>query len=348
MPPFTGPFLAVQLPMWIDIALWVPSTFGLLWFLNHGFLPWLLELIRNLERSEQKTLETIIERLGLLREKIQAGIPPEAQDWEALAALPKPWGPLSFRLLEHLREQGAAVVPALSRLELSARQEKRARSDAQVQTAQARSQIVLGLALVPIAATILALVLPSVQESWELWLGATTVAIALNGLGLKSVLDQIEQAVRGGLPQIKRGWPSQARCAGEAVLAYLRGGCPPDQAWMLAMDSLHHIDESHATVWGRSLWIEAELVRKGGSAESFFQSWGAGLRRILHVALMEGYSSSERLEAALTSFSDEWNHRVLDQVSRSATKALRPLFLSLFPSLIGLVCLAVFLELTHG
>ncbi len=321
---------------------WFLSVAGAFLALHDLVLPFATSLLRAFRTPADGELLRFADELGELREMLAAGLVPPENRWERISRSAPVWGELAVGILRTLREQGASIAPTLQRLERAARDQRSARIDARTQTAQARAQALLGVFLVPCTAVALTAFLEQILHWPALWWGAVAVAMMLNLLCLASIFEMIEKGSWGDLSKERRLWPEYARCCGEAILASARAGSPPDLAWERGLTWLHERDGRLALLWGASLWNEG--IGGCDATERLFLGWGAGLKKILQISILEGVSSAARLESALNGLHLDWKARIAETVSLLATRALRPLFLGVLPSVLGLLILAVGLE----
>lgn len=325
----------------------------LLWFLS--FVSFALAARRFSPTTSLAFLRSAHEARGLklaealffeLSETLEAGIVPESDRWEALKALPPPWGRLSYSSVQELRRQGASLVPTLKRLRELARQQAESQKDARARSAQALAQACVCALLVPIFGGVLHLLLPGVSEAGVLWLFACFVASIFALAGALWMMAIADSARFGGLSADRRPWILGALCAGERFLALVRSGSPPDIAWVNTGEFLAADTPGLAQEWGHSVWSESALseTARRNPVLRVLSEAGTGIRRAIQVSLMEGKPCSERVEASLASLRADLRTTISHQLELVATRSLKPLFLCVAPSLMGLLAAGLYLS----
>ena len=310
-------------------------------------------------RAERERLRRVQTLLRELEETLASGVVPAPARWEALRALPAPWGALAHESVTELRQQGGAVLPTLQRLRALAVEQDTALVEARARSAQALGQAVACIALVPLFAAALYLVLPAVSERPLLWAALTACALVLAAFGAAWILRLAHEARWGGLRGEQRAWLLGAQCAGERFLALLRTGNPPDSAWIRSCEFLARESPALAAAWGASVWAAPEgagsapgggrsgahggvaATARPDSAGSALIEAGRELKKAVQVALMEGRACSERVESALAALRVELRARRERELGLLGSRALKPLFLCLAPALLGLLAAGV-------
>ncbi len=271
-----------------------------------------------------------------------AGLVPDPRRWAQLKKLEKPWGRLASESLEDLRSSGGALLPTLHRLRALAEDHGVALEDAQAKTAQALVQSLVCAFLVPFVGVVLYLLLPAIQQNSKLWGLACAGALGWMAQGVFWMLRVAESARWGGLTPVHRTWVLSSLCAGERLLALVRLGMPPDLAWTRASEFLANETPDLAQAWGCSVW-ETPQVQFFGRAEEIIVVAGHSIRKAALVALMEGRPCLERVEAVLRGLRVSMKTQVERELSLVGTHALKPLFLCIAPSILGLLFFALWL-----
>lgn len=294
--------------------------------------------------AERKNLRRIALSLREIEEALVAGSVPSAEKWDALSKLPEPWGSLVFQSLDELRKSGAALLPTMRRLRDLAQEHEAALLDAKARSAQALSQAVLCSMLVPGFGAILYMLLPGVDEHPYQWCIACGVAIAAASFGAALLLKFSSAARWAGLPVECRVWVISAQCAGERFLALVRSGTPADLSWSRAVEMLHAQAPALAVQWGPSIWAEAaKLPAPKAVAAGALIEFGHALKRTVQLSVMEGRPCGERVETALLGLRQEIRSLIDRELSILPTKALRPLFMFVAPSILGLLFFGMYL-----
>lgn len=295
------------------------------------------------------SLRTVQAVLWELQDTIEAGLIPDDELWRRSRELAPPWGTVVGESLQELRSRGASLLPTVKRLRalvensLENLQESRARS------AQAGFQAFTCLALVPLASAGLWVLIPEVRAHAMVWFTGTAAALGGGVGGAYWIRRLADQARWGGLPLKARGWPFGAQCAGERFLALVRGGTPPDLAWNGALDFLARHAPELAHTWGAQIWVPTPaFVRAPGRSTQALLGAGDSFRKAIQSSLMQGKPCLERVEAALTSLTQELRACVDQELSVLATRVLKPLFVCVAPGVLGLLALSLWLAFSES
>lgn len=295
-------------------------------------------------RAKQKEVRQVSLLLLELEECLASGLVPDQKRWDALAALPKPWGALSYESVRELRASGGSLLPTLKRLRELAENQIRTLSEARSRAAQATAQAVVCAFLIPVMGTVFRELIPGVEERPVLWLAACFVAFVaalVGGLWLLALADAARWA---GLKKAQRPWILAAQCAGERFLSILRSGNPADIAWSRACELLTLESPELALAWGHSVW-QAPQTRSpsGSSAARALSDAGDGLRKAVQVSLMEGRPCGDRVESALNSLRHEIGTCIERELQLLPARALKPLFACVAPAILGLLAFGLYL-----
>ena len=287
---------------------------------------------------EDRRLATVVALLHELEETLAGGALPAPQRWEALARLPDPWGPLASSLVTKLRARGAAVIPTLMRLRRLAESHRASRVRARARAAQALAQAGVCAALVPGLGILLPHLLPGLDANPWSWRVACAGAITLASLGAAWMLRLADEARWAGLAPGERPWLLAAQIGTERFLAILRSGSPADIAWNEALADLARESTELAAAWGHSAWSDRTPALRGrGASARLLLEFGPELRRAALAAAMEGRPCAERVESALEALGRDLEARVDQELGLLASRTLKPLFLCVAPSLLGLL-----------
>jgi hypothetical protein len=278
-----------------------------------------------------------------LEECLAAGLLPGQERWEQVRALPEPWGKLAHESLSELRSRGGQVLPTLKRLRSLADSQAEDLLEGKARSASAMAQALTCAAMVPLLSGALYFLLPALEEHRVFWIGASAFALAWSGAGALWLLRMAETARWGGLAQADRPGLLSAYCTSERILALIRSGVPPDLAWSHAMDAFRREPTALSRLWCPSVWATEGVpeASAGPLAIRALQRAGESIRRAIQCALLEGRPSVERIEAAAASLRHEMSAAVDRELSLLPTRALKPLFICVAPSLIGLLGCAI-------
>ncbi|MBI2712138.1 MAG: hypothetical protein HYX41_04645 [Bdellovibrio sp.] len=297
----------------------------------------------------KKKLE-LAEVILLLREIedcLSAGQVPEREVWENLKELPAPWGALSYESITALRESGGSLLPTLKRLRSLAEDQATALLDARSKTSQAFAQAFACASLVPILGYGLYSIVPGMTDQSRPWAFACGCALLFTGFGALWMVRLAETARWGGLPKENRVWLLGALIAGERFLAAIRCGTPPDLAWSKAVDTLRVDALNLSIAWGHSVW-ETPPNPYRQAAEKSIVSAGSSIKKSIQVSLLEGRPCTDRIESTLLVMRNEVSAIIERELSLLTTRALKPLFIFVAPSLLGLLFYGLWLTAQAG
>jgi len=321
------------------VAIWVGPR-----ICKESVLPLLKRWISALGvRNELRELQRVHRLLHELEDSLAAGLVPPAQRWQDLHGLTAPWGTLTGPSVEALRSCGAPVLATLRRFRALAVRHQEVLQEARARSSQALAQVTACGLLVPLFGAALALLLPGIEESFGLWLLACALAFLWSAAGGLWIGVIAERARWGGLHGAKRTWYLATLCVGERLLAGIRAGVPPDLAWVAALDTLGQGDLRLRLMLGVSVW-ETPTETGGEGAEAMLARAGTAIRRAIHLSLMEGQPCTERVEGVLGALQSEMRAHVERELSLLGTRTLKPLFLCVAPSLIGLLVMGLALS----
>ena len=294
--------------------------------------------------KEYQSIGQVVAVLQELQETLEAGLVPATERWENLRSLSEPWGSLTFQSISDLRQSGGSLLPTLRRLRTLALDHQTSLKSAKARSAQALAQALVCAALVPIFGAALYLFLPGIYERPIVWLSACLFSMALTGAGACWLLTMANAARWGGVKQEQRAWILAAQAGGEKMLSLLRSGLTSDVAWMKTTEFIATRAPDLASQWGFSLWE----VSKSGLTYSYqalqpLLSLGTAIKKAIHVSVIEGRPCTERIETGLYAFGQEMRAQVDRELTLLANRALKPLFLCVAPSLMGLLGLGLYL-----
>ena len=150
------------------------------------------------------------------------------------------------------------------------------------------------------------------------------------------LLSMAEQARWGGLHASRRSWALEGAVAGERFISFLRAGIPPDLAWARVCEGIRVRAPGLAEAWGYQMFGG---VTDGLNARKpdLFSECGDSIRMSVQISVMEGRPCAERVEQVVESFRRQWRDQVERELNLLGTRALKPLFVCVAPSLLGLL-----------
>lgn len=318
---------------------WILSTSCLLFGLRECVRDGTFARGKRGKGNELVSIARVRDAVHHFEETLASGNLPEPEDWLRLQHAPPPWGGLITESLTELRSQGASLLPTLKRFrELALAHEKSLR-DAQARASGAMSQAMISAALVPVFGAFLYLLVPGLDERPFIWLAVCFAACASGGVAAAWLLDLSESARWGGLRPDARPWVLESLGFCERLIALLRSGLAPDLAWSRAVGS---VSPDLVVHWGADVW--RSVPEASTPATSLFESvtgLGVRLRRAIQTGLMEGTPCEERLEGVAQGLRTEIRAFQDRELSLLGSRALKPLFLCVAPSVLLLLVIAV-------
>jgi hypothetical protein len=298
--------------------------------------------------AERKRLKTVSLSLQEIEESLTSGMVPDSGKWAALEKLPQPWGPLIFQSLTELRASGGALLPTLRRLRALAEEHQVSLMDAKAKSSQALSQAMVCSFMVPLFGGVLYFLLPGVGDHPYLWALICLGSLGIASLGSAWLLHLSSAARWGGLQNEQRCWVLASQCAGERFLALVRSGTPSDLAWTRSCELLIREAPALAVQWGSSVWAQPPVLSGTlAAAARVLVETGTALKKAVQLSLMEGRPCTERVEAALLALRQEMRSQVDRELALLATRALKPLFICVAPSILALLGAGVWLAWTE-
>lgn len=335
---------------WGDLGLWWASVLGVMasWTLipdslrAGGARISFLGSLRQLGRDRQ-ALQRGVSLVRRLEDSLQAGTLPAAAEWRELERLPGQWGLTLAACVRESRAAGLPVLPTLARFRQFLADQDATLALARARSAQAIGQTLSCAVLVPVFAFALAVLLPGIAEARAEWLAACLIALAGTALGAAWIFRCVERARWMLLAPAEREWIMGAACAGERLLALIRAGHPPDIAWASTLEAMAGHAPALVQAWGAQVWDPAAPAAGSPGARAQLLGLGPTLRQAIQVSLMEGKPCVERIEAVLRSLRAGLAACLEHELGRLPTQALKPLFVCVAPSMLGLLATGVYL-----
>jgi hypothetical protein len=317
---------------------WFVSFFCLITSLRLWFrIPSIKRIFKSENESIAQTLQLIAE-LQDFKASLEIGKAPESEVWERLMRFQGPWPGLVVDTLQGLRARGASLGPSLDRFTALLKQIVKTYQQSDIQTGPARGQLILSMVLVPLVGLTLALVLPPLQERWQLWLFICLLSFFWAGLGSVALGIEIEKALDAGLELRHRDWPMWLLASGERLISAVRTGETLDASWNQAQRFLGQHSISLSEYWGGFSWSEKKVTH----VPLWIGDFRSQLLRAIQVALMEGQPSLDRIHTVVDSFFLEWSTQIQTRVALLQSKALKPLFFFMAPALFSLIIFSIY------
>ena len=291
------------------------------------------------QAHEIKLLRRVSDLLLEIEETLSAGLIPTFDRWEAIRKLHAPWGKLASESLDGLRSQGGALLPTLRRIRALSQQHGVTLADSRAKSAQSIAQALVCAALLPIFGVALYNMLPCLAQHSSAWFMACVCGLFFTILGALWMVQIAESARWAGLQPDARSWILISYCAGERFLAAVRSGTPADLAWLKVCEQISKDSPELALAWGASIWkVRGELTSTGSqNARELLIELGASIKKAVQLSLMEGRPCAERVESTLEALRQQMRACVDRELSLLQTRALKPLFLCVAPTLFALL-----------
>ena len=299
------------------------------------------------DRRELAGLRRAALLLQEAEETLQAGMILSPELLLRIRKLEPPWGTLASESIHDLRHAGASLLPTLRRIRALITGQVTFSLNSRTQSSQARAQGLVCLLLVPLFSFALSQLLPALKEHQVTWVLVSLGGLLIASCGSLWILALGESARWGNLRKSRRGWPVTALATGERLLALIRSGMAPETAWSRCYALLASTTPELALRWPSSVWVKSEelprssmLARPDGLAT--LDTLGRALTQGIQLSVFEGKPCLERLEAGLEAFKTEFQTRVEREIALLSTRALKPLFIFIAPSVLFLLGAAMF------
>ena len=283
-------------------------------------------------------LRLAIRELRLLQEMLESGVVPSPDQWKIIETFPKPWGSSFFQSLKELREQGAPVLPSLSRMQRTLEEQTELIQEARVKSSQAFGQAVLGMMLVPIFSFVLYFLLPGIEESRRSFFLLVLFSLFLSSIAFIWMMSMVDQARFGNIRSENRKWLVTVHSTVERILALLSSGLPPDLAWRQSIEELAHYDVKLATAWKPQVWdSDFSIQTTGNECEQLILGVGVEIRKSIQTSLIEGQGCLDRIESIHRAFLLDLKMRVGKELNLLPNRCLKPLFIFVLPAVMILM-----------
>lgn len=291
-------------------------------------------------RYQATDMISLLENLQTLQDILSSGLVPEDSLWERFKLFPNPWGHLISISFEKLRKTGANTLPTLKRIQKLAKNHLDSIQFAKAKSAQSRTQAVIGGILAPLFSLLLYFLIPGISEWKTLWITLSLTAFCLSLYGIFWITNLAETASRGNLDRKESHWILLVQVQCERFLALIKSGLPPDLAWSEILLTLQNQAPELWVYWSNQ-HPETQKNRSELSLREQLNLLGSEIRNYIKFASLEGHPCSPRIENRLDQFNIEIEARIAHELELLPTRALKPLFLCMAPSLLGLLASGV-------
>jgi hypothetical protein len=324
---------------WGIFTLWFGSYLGF-GMSARRFHPLLKPLFEHLSTSRViDELRLAAARLKRIQELLESGLVPDSMEWDQIKDFPEPWNRIVSDSLLELRNQGAPVLPTLTRVQRTLTEQVDFVLEAKTKSAQALSQALLSLLLVPGFGAFLFLMLPGLKQARTEFFVLLFFSTLISSGAFLWILALSDRARFGNVRSENRRWWVSVHAAIEKIFALISAGHPPDQAWRVTILELASSDPSLARAWGSQVWdrFEQSADSAEGECERLMVSLGVEVRRSIQTSLIEGRGCLDRMESIHRSFLSEVKLKVQHELNLLPNRCLMPLFVCVFPSVVLLL-----------
>ena len=291
-------------------------------------------------------LKRAIHHLHFLQEQLESGLVPETHAWAELKTFPAPWGLLIYQSVMELRNQGAAVLPTLSRMRRTLEEQIELIQESKAKSAQALGQAVAGMIMIPLFAAVLYFLLPGMEENQKEFMMTFIFSLFLGSLSFVWMLSMIDQARFGNLKREKRFWLVSVNASLERLMALISTGLPPDLAWKKMYEELAIQDRALALEWKSQIW-DGDLstgFQTGNECEILVINLGIEVKRSIQTSLIEGRGCLERIESIHRTFIVELRMKIERELNLLPNRCLKPLFVCILPAVFILLLVSISLS----
>jgi len=295
-------------------------------------------LVFQKNKKESREMKEGILTILQLEQKLHVGIFPEESDWLAIKKIIFPWGQFfDFSLME-LRRKGASLIPSLQRFHISLKRSCEFLEKSKVGVGQAYAQGVLMFLLIPLMSISLYWILPELKTEKFIWIFASLICLLMSASGVVWILKMAQKAQYGGLRLEHQQWWTASQSTVELFLALVRSGTAIDYAWSQSLQFLAKFEPelSH-------LWRHTQNGENFKGPELIFISLGKKIQASIHISLIEGTPCLDRIENLFMQTISEFEYTVQNEISLLSTQTLKPLFIFIAPSVLGLIGFGLYL-----
>ena len=321
------------------MILWTLTYLGIALGASELRPAWVRLKIYLTENKSILELREAIYHLKLLQEMLETGSLPEKEEWEKIKQFPKPWGEVLSQSILDLKDQGAPVLPTLSRIQKILEEQIDFILDAKVKSSQAFGQAIVGIVIVPLFSLVLYFMMPGISGSPRSFFLLVLFSILLSVSAFLWMLSMVENARFGNLRPDKRRWLVNVHSTLERILALISTGSPPDLAWKKSMEELSISDLALVSVWKLQVWDTDFKVPATVDHESerLILNVGQEVRKSIQTSLMEGRPCIDRIESIHRAFQVDLRALISRELNLLPNRCLKPLFIFIMPAVLILL-----------
>lgn len=293
-------------------------------------------------RTSIEGYESGVRVLRDLSETLEAGVLPSVSQWARLNDLDARVRDAVVSSVQSLRDSGAPVVPTLKRFRSWCEKQAEMSRFAHARSFAGLMQAAVISALVPLSSIGLAFALDLTAEHGFAWFVISVLAFVWSSIGAIVILIQSDRAKWAGLSRRDRDAVADSLAFSEMLLAQLQAGLPGDLAWSRAREL--RLSQSIA----RSIDVIAPSVFSKPEREvRWVSAFLSAVQNSIAAAVMDGRPAVERIAGHIANFEGDFRFQVSKEIEALSVRALKPLYLFAFPSMLALIGSALALTVTR-
>lgn len=291
-----------------------------------------------------RSLEVLFQQMQEWEDQLGGGQLPDFYALQELESVDPKQVQTILSLLESLRSSGSPLIPVLRRLKILAKDQWETLQFSNSKVAPARGQAWVGAGMVMLLIPAFEVLIPELRTEVMAWRLGGAVFLLLGLIGAAWTLAIAERTRWGGLRGKWQALSLSLPLEMEKLLSQIQTGQAPERAW---------------NEFERGLLLDypelVELWHKGTpSFESFkslehqkipeiFLKMGSQVKSAIELSIFEGRPCLERIQSVNDGLLTEVRARIQKEVELIPTRTLKPLFLCLAPSLLGILAWALLL-----
>ena len=294
--------------------------------------------------NEIEVFKKLVNILGDLEASLQNGVLPSESDWNKLGDLGE-WGLWVKKNIMDIRERGLEIIPSVNRFKKFFSDQHKMQLNAISKSAQSFVSALLSAFLLPILSATIYFLSPEVSKFTSIWIFLTMVFFIWNFMGVLWIIRITNVARWGGINNQKhQRWIIEVPMFIQKLISSINAGEPLDLAWHSSCKDLSIRQKELAYSWGSELWGEGvkNINTYDSHSKEIFQL-GLNLKRTLQASLVEGVSVIDRIDQISSTLGSLTESSIERELNLIQTRSLKPLFLFIAPSCIGLLISAGFI-----
>ncbi len=295
-------------------------------------------------------LEQVREVIRDLKSRLEVGLSLPENWGSAVQSLPTPWGGVLFECVDQLRKRGASIIPVFDRFKGLIELSHQTLAEAHALAAPARAQIWICFLLVPITGAGLYALLDVISADSALWFCVVLFSMSWSVLGAYFLSREIDLIFSVGLNASQKDWPIWLMAGAEKLMSQIKAGEPADRGWNQTLETLAQHSSLLADFWGPFRFE----TRHSYETDEFksLPFWVSDFREQLLISirasLFDGRPCLDRIGASIQAFQINWSSELKKGLSTLPTRAIKPLFLFVLPSVLSLLVVAMALVMKES